>query len=176
MLDAMARPGEIRALPVPPGVPPGWNAALIALALSLLDQETPVWLDPVADSEAARTFLRFHCAAPLIERPADAAFAVIADPASAPPLHSYSIGDPQYPDRSATVLIGLPSLTGGPLLQWTGPGIQSSAAVAPGGLPSRQTGRCDHPYRPCFRHGRSRYPQADAAGDRIYRDLHIYYG
>lgn len=135
LLDAMARPGTLVSLPAPQALPDGWTPALTALALTLFDQETAVWLDSAAASAAAH--LRFHCGCPLAERPERATFAVIAAPASMPPLHAFPIGDPQYPDRSATLILALPSLAGGPALRLTGPGIKGEAMAAPQGLPPK---------------------------------------
>jgi len=136
LLDAMARPGRIRTLPAPEAVPQGWTPALAALALTLFDQDSRVWLDPAAATAEAMAHLRFHCGCPLEPQPGRAAFAVIADGASAPPLHAFPIGEPQYPDRSATLVLAIKSLTGGPPLRLTGPGIKGSAIAAPLGLPA----------------------------------------
>ena len=48
VMNAIARPGTTAELPHPQGVPEGWNAALTALALTLFDQDTRVWLDYAA--------------------------------------------------------------------------------------------------------------------------------
>jgi alpha-D-ribose 1-methylphosphonate 5-triphosphate synthase subunit PhnH len=135
LLDAMARPGSIRTLPPPTGVPAGWSSGLTALALTLFDQDTTIWLDPAAASTAALAHLRFHCGCRIADAPSRAAFAVITNTAHAPPLHTFPIGDPQYPERSTTLILAIESLTGGAPQRWTGPGIQGSATVAPKGLP-----------------------------------------
>ena len=135
VLDAMARPGSVRALLMPEAAPASWPPGLAALALTLLDQETPVWLDPPAATEEARAYLRFHCGCPIAAEPAQGAFAVVLDAAAAPPLHAFSIGDPLYPERSATVVLAVDALTGGPPLRFSGPGTKGSATVAPAGLP-----------------------------------------
>ena len=46
VMDAVARPGEVRALPPVVGAPSPLSATAAALALALLDYETPLWLDP----------------------------------------------------------------------------------------------------------------------------------
>lgn len=134
MLNAMARPGSIHTMRAPAGIPAGWSPALTALALCLFDQDTPVWLDSAAATPEASAHLRFHCGCPLTDQPGQAAFAVIAD--AAPPLHSFAIGDPQYPEQSATLILSLASLTDGPPLRWQGPGIKDTQTVSPKGLPA----------------------------------------
>ena len=57
------------------------------------------------------------------------------DTAAAPPLHGFAIGDPQYPEQSATLILSLPSLTDGPPLTWQGPGIKGTQMASPEGLP-----------------------------------------
>lgn len=133
VLDAMARPGEVRRVAVPAAEPGGWSPALAATALTLFDQETPVWLDQAA--VGATAYLRFHCGCPVVPASEKAAFAVMADVSAAPPLHAFGIGDPLYPERSATLILQVPALEGGPSLRWTGPGIKGETLVSPKGLP-----------------------------------------
>src|SRR5690606_1233502 len=45
-------------------------------------------------------------------------------------LQGFDLGNDRYPDQSCTLLIQLPSLSGGPLLSWRGPGIQTENRVA----------------------------------------------
>ena len=64
VLDAMARPGRIAHVSgVTPPSP--LDVATAAVALTLVDHETKLWLDPAAG--AAREWLRFHCGAPLTD-------------------------------------------------------------------------------------------------------------
>lgn len=135
ILDAMARPGTIRRLVPPAEVPWPLSPAASALALTLFDHDTPVWLDGSAESDPVVAFLRFHCGCPLVERQRDAAFAVVADAAAMPPLHAYAIGEDRYPETSTTVVVGLPALEGGDPVTLAGPGIEHTARIAPRGLP-----------------------------------------
>ena len=135
LLDAMARPGSIRQLIAPDATPEGWSLALAALALTLFDQDSPVWLDQAATSEEALAYLRFHCGCPILAEPGNANFAVLGNAANAPPLHAFSIGDPLYPERSSTLVLAVEALTGGPPLALTGAGIKDSTTITPQGLP-----------------------------------------
>jgi hypothetical protein len=80
VLDAMSTPGRIVTLAAPPAVPAPLMPATVALCLTLIDYETPLWLDGPA--RAADGFLRFHCGCPIVAAPADARFAVVADAAA----------------------------------------------------------------------------------------------
>ena len=69
ILDATAHPGRIVEIPADLLAPndAGLSHAAAAFALTLLDFETPVWLD--SDISTAGDFLRFHCGAPLVAAP-----------------------------------------------------------------------------------------------------------
>jgi alpha-D-ribose 1-methylphosphonate 5-triphosphate synthase subunit PhnH len=135
VLDAMARPGTVADLSFAPEAPEGLCRALGAIALTLLDFETPLWLDPALRGGEAETWLRFHCGCPLVEAPDEAAFALVVDATALPALDAFALGDARYPDRSTTVLVQLPSLAGGPAQRLEGPGIDGVVHVAPAGLP-----------------------------------------
>jgi len=135
VLAALSRPGTVQQTTAPAAVPAPLEPAMAALALALCDQDTPVWLDAAANAPQVADYLRFHCGCPLTEAPEDAAFALIADAAGMPPLASFAIGDDRYPDASATLIIGVPALEGGPTVTLRGPGIETTSPAAPQGLP-----------------------------------------
>lgn len=134
-LDAMARPGTIATAVAQSGVPDGLSPAMTRLLLTLADADTPVWL-PAGVPESTRAFLRFHCGCPFTAELSEATF--VAAPAGfpVPALADCAQGDPAFPDRSATLLLELPSLAGGPALVLRGPGIESAQPLAPAGLPA----------------------------------------
>lgn len=141
VMRAMAEPG----LPVPlasdlaPPAPLSPEAA--ACALALLDYETPVYLDAVLSAvPAVAAFLRFHTGAPVVDDPAAARFALIADGAALPDFGAFAQGEPDYPDRSATLIVQVAGFSSdGPAIE--GPGIKGhrrfSAAPLPPDLPAR---------------------------------------
>jgi alpha-D-ribose 1-methylphosphonate 5-triphosphate synthase subunit PhnH len=133
VMDAVARPGTIQDLSFAPEPPAGLGRAAAAMALTLFDFETPVWLDPMLRGHCV-DWLRFHCACPLTEQPGEAAFAIIVDAADCPPLSAFHPGDAKYPDRSTTLLIQTPALVGGRGVILEGPGIKDRSALAPAGL------------------------------------------
>jgi alpha-D-ribose 1-methylphosphonate 5-triphosphate synthase subunit PhnH len=111
VMGAMARPGLIVALGVRFEPPAPLSAAATAILLTLADFETPVWLDGALSHGAGCTaFLRFHTGARIVADPASAAFALIGDPARMPPLSAFAQGTPDYPDRSATLILQVSDL------------------------------------------------------------------
>jgi len=137
LLEAMSRPGTMVELPQPQQVlpPAPLYPATAAAALTLLDYETPLWLDDQASCAEVTGYLRFHCGCPLVADRRRAAFAIIADPGQLPPLDSFNLGSDDYPDRSTTLIIQVPSLTAGEKLPLTGPGIRDSITLAASGFP-----------------------------------------
>ncbi|CAH1663315.1 MULTISPECIES: phosphonate C-P lyase system protein PhnH [unclassified Chelatococcus] len=135
VLNAIAYPGAIEQLAQRPGAPEGVTPAMAAVALTLCDLDTPVWRDAALSSDAVATYLRFHCGVPVVAEPAEARFALIGDAVAMPRLSAFEAGDERYPDRSATLVITVPSLTEGPRRQWSGPGIPRRRAVSVAGLP-----------------------------------------
>ena len=130
VLDAMSRPGLIAAVTgLTPPVP--LCAASAAVLLTLIDHETAFWLDP--DALAARDWIAFHCGAPETFVPAGAAFALSL---GLPNLTRFNAGTHEGPETSATIVVQLPALTGGPPLRLRGPGLKDSATIAPTGLPA----------------------------------------
>lgn len=127
-LEAMARPGRIET--ITGATPPApLSPAAGTLLLTLADAEMPVYLAPSHDTPALRDWLTFHTGAPLVG-PGEADFAV-GDWAALQPLDAYRIGVPEYPDRSATLIVEMERLEpAGARL--TGPGIKDEAAL---GLP-----------------------------------------
>ena len=137
VLDAIAHPGRIETLPVSlaaaPPAPLGVAAA--AIALTLCDIDTPIWLDlPLA---AASSYLAFHCGAPMAAGPAHARFAFAANAAALPPLESFALGSDEYPDRSTTLVVEVVGLVAGRGMRLTGPGIRDEAWLSVAGLPVR---------------------------------------
>ena len=135
LLDAMARPGTVADIAVELALPAPFSPAAAAVALTLFDHDTPVWLDQAAASSDALNFLAFHCGSPRASMPFDAAFALIADPVAMPSLDRFACGTDAYPDGSTTLVLDLPSLHDGAKVTLTGPGIAEHAAIAPAGLP-----------------------------------------
>ncbi|MCV3273616.1 phosphonate C-P lyase system protein PhnH [Roseobacter sinensis] len=126
VMEAMARPGTVRS--ISGATPPApLSGAAGTVLLTLCDPDTPVYLAGEADCDAVRGWLAFHTGAPLAG-PSHCMFAVGTwDQLN--PLSVYKIGTPEYPDRSATLIVECTELTGsGACLK--GPGIKTSSALS----------------------------------------------
>ncbi len=130
ILNALAGPGIVTDLPAAIYPPVPHFEAQAAIALTMLDFETPVFVDPALGSGRLQNWLRFHCGCPIAPAPAEAAFAFV-DAATMPALSDFNAGDPKYPDQSTTIVISCAALTGGAEHWLAGPGIATSVAVAP---------------------------------------------
>jgi alpha-D-ribose 1-methylphosphonate 5-triphosphate synthase subunit PhnH len=97
-------------------------AAGVAL-LTLTDATTPLHLAGRADCDAVRAWVAFHIGAPLVAAH-DADFVLGTWPALQP-VSRFRVGQPDYPDRSATLIVEVDRLTNhGATL--TGPGIETA--------------------------------------------------
>lgn len=137
IMDALSRPGTIQAIDFPSVPPAPLTRELAAVALTLCDPDTPVWLDPaLMESDAVCEWLAFHTGAPLTTEPKDAAFALVSHADLLPSFERFAQGTDEYPDRSTTIVLALPALDGGAALTLRGPGIKGETSISPSGLPA----------------------------------------
>jgi alpha-D-ribose 1-methylphosphonate 5-triphosphate synthase subunit PhnH len=144
ILAATSRPGTVCPIGVDVVAPQPLSPAVAAIALTLCDQDTPVWLDaPLRASAEVAAWLRFHCGAKIADDPAVASFALVADARGLPSFECFNLGSADYPDRSTTIVLGIDSFRAGPELVLKGPGIKTRqtlrAAPLPGDIVSRLT-------------------------------------
>ena len=130
VMNAMARPGSVQRIVSAAGTPPAMMRGAAAIALTLFDHDTPVWLDAAmsATSDVAN-WLKFHTSAPVVADLSIASFALVADPENLPALDRFAFGSNEYPDRSTTLVLQVENLTDGPVVELQGPGIDGSAAL-----------------------------------------------
>ena len=161
VLDAMAHPGRV-VTAATLQAPPPLTAATAAVCLTLLDFETPLWLEPAAATADVVAYLRFHCGAPLVDAPPAARFAVIADPSRMPPLDAWDPGTDERPDLSTTLVLQVGRLAGDRGARLTGPGIETEARLEVSGAPGLWS---------AMRAGSARFPRGVdvivCAGDRL---------
>jgi alpha-D-ribose 1-methylphosphonate 5-triphosphate synthase subunit PhnH len=139
VMDAMARPGSVQQVAAAVGTPPSVMRGTAAIALTLFDHDTPIWLDArMSETTDVAKWLKFHSGAPVVADSSICHFALIGKAAALPDLDRFSFGTDEYPDRSTTLIVQVESLTQGRDYQLRGPGIDGSvvlrATIAPSDL------------------------------------------
>jgi alpha-D-ribose 1-methylphosphonate 5-triphosphate synthase subunit PhnH len=130
VMDAMARPGSVQRIVAAAGTPAAIMRGTAAIALTLFDHDTPVWLDPlISETSHVTKWLKFHTGAPVVGDSSICSFALIGDARALPALDRFSFGTNEYPDRSTTLVLQVESLTQGKNLELRGPGIDGIAVL-----------------------------------------------
>ncbi|MFK7764022.1 MAG: phosphonate C-P lyase system protein PhnH [Roseobacter sp.] len=125
IMTAMARPGTIETV-TGTSPPAPLSVAAGCLILCLCDCDTKVFLAPSHDALDVRDWISFHTGAPFADAN-DAHFAI--GRWDTLPLPAFSIGTPEYPDRSTTLVVESASKSHeGAVL--TGPGIESNTVLS----------------------------------------------
>jgi alpha-D-ribose 1-methylphosphonate 5-triphosphate synthase subunit PhnH len=158
LLRVLAEPGTVATLTAIDA--PSLPSAAAAIALTLADRDAPVWLErSFAD---AAPWLRFFAGAPIVTDPALASF-VFAPAAQRPRLASLAQGDPAYPDRSGTLVLGVGTLSAEPGWRLSGPGIDGTREIRVDGI--------DPAFVAEWAENRARFPRGVdvllVAGDRV---------
>ncbi|MEI2300873.1 phosphonate C-P lyase system protein PhnH [Ensifer sp. MJa1] len=135
LMDGFARPGTIKQLSAKSVPPAPLCAAAGAVALTLCDHDTPVWLTPALSKSAVPQWIAFHSGAPVTSSKTEARFAVFEKGAAIPSFDHFALGTQEYPDRSTTLVIEIEALAGGAPLVAKGPGIKTDIELSPKGLP-----------------------------------------
>jgi alpha-D-ribose 1-methylphosphonate 5-triphosphate synthase subunit PhnH len=130
VMDAMARPGSVQRIRAVAGAPAAMMRGTAAIALTLFDHDTPIWLDSgMSRSSDVAKWLKFHTSAPVVADSSICNFALIGDAQNLPALDRFAFGSNEYPDRSTTLILQAESLTRGPAFELQGPGIDGSALL-----------------------------------------------
>ncbi|MCX8995650.1 phosphonate C-P lyase system protein PhnH [Rhizobiaceae bacterium BDR2-2] len=135
VMDGMARPGTLQTVTDEAGAPAPLGAAAGAIALTLLDHDTPVWLSAGLQKSSVPGWLAFHTGAPPATEKTEARFAFLEADAPLPAFGLFSAGTQDYPDRSATLIIEIGGFDGADALKLSGPGIAGGRLVHPESLP-----------------------------------------
>jgi len=130
VMDAMARPGSVQRIVPGAGTPDRMMRGAAAIALTLFDHDTPLWLDSrMAESVDVVKWLKFHTGAPVVQDSSVASFALISDGGALPPLERFALGTNEYPDRSTTLILQVDGLGSGRSFELRGPGIDGAATL-----------------------------------------------
>jgi alpha-D-ribose 1-methylphosphonate 5-triphosphate synthase subunit PhnH len=158
VLEAMSRPGGVVVVGSALRPPAPLSRAAAAVLLALADADTPLWSDAGADAEA---WLRFHCGAPFVAAPGDAAFILASGPP--PALDALAAGTEEQPQRGATLVVQVAALEPGAGWRLTGPGIEHEHRLSVTGAP--------HGFLAAWAANRRHFPRGVdvvlCAGDRL---------
>jgi alpha-D-ribose 1-methylphosphonate 5-triphosphate synthase subunit PhnH len=136
IMDALANPGTPRRLVTPPSLHSSLPPGLASILLTLADHDTGLWLDDTLRGDAGvLDFVNFHTGATVVPEPGRAVFAFATGAAHLPRFDQFNLGTQEYPDRSTTIVLAVPALTGGERLITRGPGIKGHGHISPLGLP-----------------------------------------
>jgi alpha-D-ribose 1-methylphosphonate 5-triphosphate synthase subunit PhnH len=129
ILKALSEPGRLVPLEAQLSPPEPLHRGAAAVILTLIDNETPVYLDAPLAVPAVIEWLRFQTGAPLAGDPGDAAFLVLAEPARFDAFERLAIGSADYPDRSATLLLMVDRIVPATAPCLSGPGMNGTAGI-----------------------------------------------
>ncbi|MFN3889258.1 MAG: phosphonate C-P lyase system protein PhnH [Beijerinckiaceae bacterium] len=134
LMNSFAHPALAR--PYRP-LAPAWGAmqpGVVTALLSLVDHDTPVWFDELLASDRdVHAQVAFHCGATIVQDPAQAAFAFISDASRIGSLERFARGEPDFPDRSTTVIVQTRRLSTEPY-RFHGPGMREPRGFGAEGL------------------------------------------
>lgn len=135
LMEAMSRPGTIETIDVPVTPPAPLSPAAAAIALSLCDHETPVWLSAGLGKSAVPQWIAFHTGAPITREKSEARFAFVEPGVAIASFGLFAGGTQEYPDRSTTLIVEVAGFDSGRRLDLSGPGIQQTTTISVAGLP-----------------------------------------
>jgi alpha-D-ribose 1-methylphosphonate 5-triphosphate synthase subunit PhnH len=146
VLEAMSRPGTIASAGAGLLPPAPLDPATAAVLLTLVDADTPLWLDPAA--AAAWDWTAFHCGA---TRAGSIGMAAFACALTMPALSSLHPGTDLAPEESATLILQVPALGRGTPYCLSGPGLRAPALLHLDGLPGDFAAQwaANHALYPC---------------------------
>ncbi|WP_193180905.1 phosphonate C-P lyase system protein PhnH [Nisaea sediminum] len=127
LLEAMARPGTVQTIDIDLEGPSTLDRAATAIALALVDFETPLYVSPALSTNAAETYLKFHCGTRITDDPMEAAFAILDKAPES--LSGFNSGTDEYPENGATLLIQVDTVEAGGPLVLSGPGIKDTTRL-----------------------------------------------
>jgi alpha-D-ribose 1-methylphosphonate 5-triphosphate synthase subunit PhnH len=140
-LDALARPGTPVGIPAASLVSPssGICASAASVLLALLDQDCTLWLSPTLANGPAAAWLRFHTGCRVEQDCSKADFVWAASIAELPSLQGLRQGSAEYPDQSATCVVGVAGWRAAvgsenDAVSLRGPGVRGVITVAVDGM------------------------------------------
>lgn len=136
LMNGMARPGSVQAVDATARPPEPMSAGAGALALTLCDNDTPVYLSAQLLEAGLPGWLAFQTGALVTDERTEAQFAFFDRGTSLPPLSTFCAGSQEYPDRSTTIILDVAAFGTGQDYLLAGPGIETEEQVNLAGLPA----------------------------------------
>jgi alpha-D-ribose 1-methylphosphonate 5-triphosphate synthase subunit PhnH len=136
LMDGMARPGTIQPIDAGAQPPAPMGAGAGAIALTLCDNDTPVYLARPLVEAGIPGWLAFQAGALVTDDRTEAQFAFLDRSTPLPPLATFAAGSQEYPDRSTTIVLEVAALESGQEYSLSGPGIETSRTIHVTGLPA----------------------------------------
>lgn len=133
VLDAMSHPGTMQNQYTGLTPPAPLLPTCAAVILTLVDNDTPLWLAPELMGDNVVRYLKFHTGATLVNDANEAAFAVFLA-SEIPDLNQFQMGTSEYPDRSATMIIQIDGHGDAAPINLCGPGIERRQEFSVPGL------------------------------------------
>ncbi len=124
ILGCFAKPAVPANIATPTDTPLPMLPSTACLALTLFDYQTPVWLSAALNTDPVRKFIRFHTGAPVTANAHEAAFAIMIMEEANADWPDFNLGTHEYPDRSTSVIVQVPSFAGAPAIKVSGPGLK----------------------------------------------------
>jgi alpha-D-ribose 1-methylphosphonate 5-triphosphate synthase subunit PhnH len=129
ILGCFSKPAIAAKLTTPSDAPLPLLPSTAALALTLFDYQTPVWLSAELNTDAVRKFIRFHTGAAITAKVGEAGFAIMTTDEANSDWPQFNLGTHTYPDRSTTVIVQVSSFSEGVSVQVSGPGLQAPVSL-----------------------------------------------
>ncbi len=130
ILDAMSHPGKVVTVGEGLNPPSAIGRASAATLLTLVDADTPLWIDDL--DEASQEWIRFHCGATFTLHCSEARFAYSR---GLPDFSKFNAGSDEEPEESATLVLEIAGFGYGARMQLSGPGLRETAILNAAGLP-----------------------------------------
>ena len=136
VMTALAEPGTERTIDGIAEAPAALGPLPAAIAATLVDFDTPIWLDAGLSTPEVEGWLAFHTGAPRVAEPDRAAFAFVSAAERLPDFTAFALGTDLDPSTSTTVVLTVDGFGAGPEFVLAGPGIAGERRVAIAGAPA----------------------------------------
>ncbi|WP_420548153.1 phosphonate C-P lyase system protein PhnH [Curvivirga sp.] len=135
LAKVMSEPGTVEELTEICGHPDELLKAASAAILTLADMDTSLYLSSELDSPISRGFLTLHTGVKIVDSANQADFVIATQDTDISQYQDLPVGDPQYPDQSATLIIQVSNIRGSKKVTLNGPGIENIKQVQMPDLP-----------------------------------------